>query len=137
MEIKPLCKIFGSDLDSRAIDISKSNAANAGVDHLIEYHQMDFLKAENHYSNGFVFLNPPYGERLKEKEEIIPFYKEIGTQLKHHYEGCEAWIISSNIEALKFIGLRPSRKIRLFNGPLDCKLHKYELFKGKKGHQAK
>lgn len=136
-EIKPLCKIFGSDLDSRAIDISKSNAANAGVDHLIEYHQMDFLKAENHYSNGFVFLNPPYGERLKEKEEIIPFYKEIGTQLKHHYEGCEAWIISSNIEALKFIGLRPSRKIRLFNGPLDCKLHKYELFKGKKGHQAK
>ena len=136
-EVSPSCKIFGSDLESRAVEISKSNAANAGVDHLIEFKQMDFLKSDSHFNNGFVFLNPPYGERLKEEEEIIPFYKEIGTQLKHHYEGCEAWIISSNIEALKFIGLRPSRKIRLFNGPLDCKLHKYELFKGKKGYQAK
>ncbi|MCU4175459.1 THUMP domain-containing class I SAM-dependent RNA methyltransferase [Carboxylicivirga sp. N1Y90] len=136
-EVSPTGKFLGSDLDTRAVEISKSNAANAGVDHLIEFKQMDFLKSDLHFNNGFVFLNPPYGERLKEVDEIIPFYKEIGTQLKHHYEGCEAWIISSNIEALKFIGLRPSRKIRLFNGPLDCKLHKYELFKGKKGYQAK
>ena len=135
--VTPECKIYGSDLDEQAVDISQSNAINAKVDHLIEFRPMDFLQSETHFNNGFVFLNPPYGERLKEKEEIIPFYKEIGTQLKHHYEGCEAWIISSNIQALKFIGLRPSRKIRLFNGPLDCKLHKYELFKGKKGYQAK
>lgn len=133
--ITPECKIFGSDLDPRAIEISISNAGHAKVDHLINYQQMDFLKSEDHFNNGFVFLNPPYGERLKDKEEIIPFYKEIGTQLKHHYEGCEAWIISSNIQALKFIGLRPNRKIRMFNGPLECKLQKYELFRGKKGSQ--
>ena len=89
---------------------------------------LDFLKNESHFNDGYVFLNPPYGERLKDKEEIIPFYKEIGTQLKHHYEGCEAWIISSNIQALKFIGLRPNRKIPMYNGPLECKLHKYELY---------
>jgi putative N6-adenine-specific DNA methylase len=133
----PSCKIFGSDIESRAVKISKSNAAIARVDHLIEFKQMDFLKSETHFNNGFVFLNPPYGERLKEKEDIVPFYQEIGTQLKHYYEGCEAWIISGNIEALKFIGLRPSRKIRLYNGPLECKLHKYELFRGKKGRQEK
>jgi len=135
--ITPSCKIFGSDIETRAIEISKSNAAIAKVDHLIEFKQMDFLKSEDHFNDGTVIMNPPYGERLKEKEDIIPFYQEIGTQLKHHYEGCEAWIISGNIEALKFIGLRPSRKIRLFNGPLECKLQKYELFRGKKGSQAK
>lgn len=131
--INPSCKIFGSDIETRAVEISKSNAAIAKVDHLIEFKQMDFLKSEDHFNDGTVIMNPPYGERLKEKDDIIPFYQEIGTQLKHHYEGCEAWIISGNIEALKFIGLRPSRKIRLFNGPLECKLQKYELFRGKKG----
>lgn len=131
--ITPSCKIFGSDIETRAVEISKSNAAIAKVGHLIEFKQMDFLKSEDHFNDGTVIMNPPYGERLKEKDDIIPFYQEIGTQLKHHYEGCEAWIISGNIDALKFIGLRPSRKIRLFNGPLECKLQKYELFKGKKG----
>lgn len=135
--VEPTCKIYGSDIDWESIDSSMGNALNAQVDKYIQFQTMDFLKAEQHFSDGLVLLNPPYGERLKEKEEIIPFYKEIGTQLKHHYEDCDAWIISSNLEALKFIGLRPSRKIRLFNGPLDCKLQKYELFKGKKGGQHK
>jgi len=133
--ITPTCKIFGSDIETRSIEISKSNAAIAKVDHLIEFKQMDFLKSEDHFYDGTVIMNPPYGERLKEKDDIIPFYQEIGTQLKHHYEGCDAWILSGNIDALKFIGLRPSRKIRLFNGPIECKLQKYELFRGKKGSQ--
>ncbi|MBN2805876.1 MAG: methyltransferase [Prolixibacteraceae bacterium] len=131
--VEPTCKIYGSDIDHDAIAISKSNAMNAKVEKYIQFKQMDFLTSAEHFNDGLVLINPPYGERLKEKDEIVPFYQEIGTQLKHHYENCDAWIISSNIEALKFIGLRPSRKIRLFNGPLDCKLQKYELFKGKKG----
>ena len=98
---------------------------------------MDFLHSDDHFNNGIVLMNPPYGERLKELEEIIPFYQEIGTQLKHHYDGCDAWIISGNIEALKFIGLRPSRKIKLFNGPIECKLQKYELYRGKKWEEQK
>jgi len=130
---EPLCKINGSDIDPRSVEIAKSNAENASVGKYIQYKLVDFLNSDIHVSDSVVFMNPPYGERLKEKEEIIPFYQEIGTQLKHHYENCEAWIISGNIEALKFIGLRPSRKIRLYNGPIECKLQKYELFKGKKG----
>ena len=131
--VAPICKIYGSDIDSRSVEIAKSNAENAKVGKYIQYKQMDFLDSDNKAGNSVIFLNPPYGERLKEREEIIPFYQQIGTQLKHHYENCEAWIISGNIEALKFIGLRPSRKIRLFNGPIECKLQKYELFRGKKG----
>jgi putative N6-adenine-specific DNA methylase len=131
--VTPACKIYGSDIDSRSVEIAKSNAENAKVGKYIQYKQMDFLDSDVQASNSVILLNPPYGERLKEREEIIPFYQQIGTQLKHHYENCEAWIISGNIEALKFIGLRPSRKIRLFNGPIECKLQKYELFRGKKG----
>ena len=137
MVIEPSCKIYGRDLEKRAIEISETNAIHAGVQNYIDFKQSDFLNSEAHFNDGIIFINPPYGERLKEEDEIIPFYQEIGTQMKHHCEGCEAWIISSNLRALKFIGLRPSRKIRLFNGPLDCKLHKYELFKGKKNEQKK
>jgi len=135
--IEPECKIFGSDIESRSVEISKRNAIDAGVEKLIEFKQMDFLHSDDHFNNGIVLMNPPYGERLKELEEIIPFYQEIGTQLKHHYDGCDAWIISGNIEALKFIGLRPSRKIKLFNGPIECKLQKYELYRGKKWEEQK
>ena len=106
---------------------------NAHVEKYIQFEQIDFLNSNIHVNDSIIMMNPPYGERLKEKEEIIPFYQEIGTQLKHHYENCEAWIISGNIEALKFIGLRPSRKIKLFNGPIECRLQKYDLFRGKKG----
>ncbi len=137
-QIRPSqCMIYGSDLEMRSIAMSESNAEIAGVDEDIEFKQMDFLKTKQHFKNGLVLINPPYGERLKDEEEIIPFYQEIGTQLKHQHEGCSAWIISSNIRALKFIGLRPSRKIKLFNGPLECKLQKYELFRGKKVEQKK
>jgi len=135
--VVPACKIVGSDLDSRAVEIATSNAKNAKVDKLIQYRKMDFLNSDIHIENSIVLMNPPYGERLMDKDEIVPFYQAIGTQLKHHYENCEAWILSGNIDALKFIGLRPSRKIRLFNGPMECKLQKYELFKGKKGEAKK
>lgn len=133
---EPTCKIFGNDIEKRSVEISLTNAMRAGVDKFITFKQLDFLKSEAQFNDGIILINPPYGERLKEEDEIIPFYQEIGTQLKHHCEGCEAWIISNNLKALKFIGLRPSRKIRLFNGPLDCKLHKYELFKGKRADKA-
>lgn len=131
----PECKIFGSDIEKRSVEISHNNAQQAGVEKFITFKQIDFINSESHFKDGIIFINPPYGERLKEEDEIIPFYQEIGTRMKHYCEGCEAWIISSNLRALKFIGLRPSQKIRLFNGPLDCKLHKYELFKGKKKEQ--
>lgn len=80
---------------------------------------------------GVVIINPPYGERM-DKDDINALYKSIGDTLKKKYSGYDAWIISSNMEALKCIGLRPSRKITLFNGPLECKFMKYQLYQGTK-----
>jgi len=126
-------KIWSSDLDPEAIEISQKNARRAGVEDMIDYHLGDFLTSFPHSTRGTILLNPPYGERLQWEEDIIDFYKEIGNRLKHHYAGHTAWIISANAEALKFVGLRPSRKIKLFNGALECRLQKFEMFAGSKG----
>ena len=75
-------------------------------------------------------FNPPYGERLQINEE--EFYKSIGDTLKQNYPGTNAWFISSNLEALKSVGLRPSKKIKVFNGKLESRLVKYEMYEGSK-----
>jgi tRNA U38,U39,U40 pseudouridine synthase TruA len=78
----------------------------------------------------YVMFNPPYGERID--LGVNDFYEKVGTTLKHKYEGCSIWIISSDIENMKFIGLRPSRKIRVMNGKLDCSFRKFEVYEGSK-----
>ena len=80
---------------------------------------------------SFVIFNPPYGERL-DMEDIETAYKEIGDTLKQHYAGCTAFIISSNIGALKNIGLHASKRITLYNGALECKFMRFDLYKGTK-----
>ena len=75
-------------------------------------------------------FNPPYGERID--LEINDFYEQVGTALKHNYQGCSVWLISSDIENMKFIGLRPSRKIKVMNGKLECSFRKFEVYKGSK-----
>jgi putative N6-adenine-specific DNA methylase len=75
-------------------------------------------------------FNPPYGERLN--IELERFYREIGDTLKNNYPNTNAWFITANQEALKFVGLRPSRKIKLFNGSLEARLVKYEMYEGTK-----
>ncbi len=125
-------KIFGFDNDENAISISKENAERAGVLPIISFKKQDFLNSENEITESTLVFNPPYGERLMEDDEIIPFYQEIGTQLKHKYNGCDAWILSGNLRAIKFIGLRPAKKIALFNGPIECRFNKFELYRGSK-----
>ena len=75
-------------------------------------------------------MNPPYGERLSQDKDVLRLYQDIGTVLKHQFSGATAWIISSNDEALKYIGLRPAKRVRLVNGDLDCWFNQYVLFKG-------
>ena len=77
-----------------------------------------------------ILTNPPYGERLE--GDMNQFYSEIGDTLKQKYPNTQAWMISSNIEAIKMVGLRPSRKIKLFNGKLESKLLMYSIYKGTK-----
>jgi putative N6-adenine-specific DNA methylase len=125
-------KITGRDIDAGAVRNAGHNAERADVNKYITFEHKDFLQNDLVTEQSIVIMNPPYGERLNEEDEMIPFYKEIGTKLKHFYMGCDAWIISGNLEAIKFVGLKPSRKIKLFNGAIECRLHKYQMFKGSK-----
>ena len=80
-----------------------------------------------------IVFNPPYGERMRISED--DFYKKIGDQLKNYYAGCNIWILSSDLDNIKFIGLKPSQKIKLFNGKLNCVLLKFEVYEGSKKHK--
>ena len=125
-------KILGFDIDPKSVQISRDNAKRAGVDDIFTVEHMDFFETSPGFDNAHLVMNPPYGERLEEKEDMIDLYKAIGDHFKQHYNGCDAWVLSGNLEAIKFIGLRPSRKIWLYNGPIECKLHKFEMYRGSK-----
>ncbi|UPT70644.1 MAG: class I SAM-dependent RNA methyltransferase [Flavobacterium sp. JAD_PAG50586_2] len=123
--------ITGYDKAPSAVQKAKDNIANANLEDYITISQNDFFdtKKENNGPLQMVF-NPPYGERLN--IELERFYREIGDTLKNNYPNTNAWFITANLEALKFVGLRPSRKIKLFNGSLEARLVKYEMYEGSK-----
>lgn len=123
-------RIYGSDASFYAIRQATKNVKSAGVQHDIELKQIRLEELQG--GKGIVMMNPPYGERLKSNKEMEDLYSAIGTALKHHFVDSTAWIISSNAAAMKYIGLKPSRKYHLLNGELDCQFNKYELFQGKR-----
>lgn len=123
--------IHGADRSPGAIEIAKHNIQNAGFENSIDLRVSSFENYEPASNGGIVVMNPPYGERIKQ-EDIIGFYKMIGNTLKQKYSGYEAWILSANLEALKFVGLHPSKKYSLMNGQLECKFQRYSIYKGSK-----
>lgn len=123
--------IIGSDISAQAVEIAKKNIGRARLAESITLKKTPFEELEPPDNNGTIIINPPYGERIKE-EDIGAFYKMIGDCLKKRFAGYDAWILSANAEALKHVGLRPCRKLTLFNGPLLCKFQKYSLYEGSK-----
>ena len=121
--------IYAYDRSSKAVSIAQYNMKNAAMDKWIHAESLSFEKAVPRSPKGIIIMNPPYGERMQ-MNDIVEFYKMIGNQLKRNFGGWEAWIITSNEDALKFIGLKPDKKIKLFNGPLEVKVAKYVLFEG-------
>jgi putative N6-adenine-specific DNA methylase len=128
-------KIMGFDKSPSAVEKAIQNVENAKLDDFIYIKNEDFFKTQKGGdAHLHMVFNPPYGERLD--IEMESFYGSIGSTLKHKYPGTNAWMISSNMEALKHIGLRPSRKIKLFNAKLESKFVKYEMYEGtKKTHK--
>ena len=123
--------IRGYDKAPSAIRKAKDNIENANLSEFIKVEHEDFFKTEKQTERHLHMLfNPPYGERLN--IDMPEFYKSIGDTLKQSYPGTEAWFITSNLEAIKHVGLRPSRKIKLYNGSLESKLLKYEIYEGSK-----
>ena len=122
-------KITGSDIFQKAVRISRENVRSALMYPNIKITKADFFE-EKITSETFVIFNPPYGERID--FGINDFYEKIGSTLKHNYEGCTVWLISSDIENLKMIGLKPNKKIKLMNGKLECSFRKFEIYAGSK-----
>lgn len=122
-------KILGSDISIKDIAIARANIKNASLTKVIDLQVQDFIKLELPFENGIIVTNPPYGERMK-PSSIIDLYQSVGNTLKNRYAGFEAWIISSSIEGFMSIGLKPSKKIELFNGALACSYRSFELFQG-------
>ena len=131
-------KIYGSDASFFAIQQAAKNVKAAGVQKDVELRQIRMEEISNEKMRKcenekmLVMINPPYGERLASNKDMEDLYGKIGTALKHQFTGATAWIISSNDAAMKCIGLKPSRKLRLLNGELDCQFNQYELFHGKR-----
>lgn len=124
-------KILANDIDEASIKKAEINSVNAKVDDVITFSCQSFFDMIPPKKPGVVILNPPYGERMSEIE-IASFYKEIGNKLKRDFGGYTAWIITSSVEGLKAIGLKPSRKIPVYNGSLECRFLKFELYDGSK-----
>jgi len=124
-------KISCSDISEMAVDQTRSNVSGAGLSDVVSVEVADFRDLKTTDSSGFLFLNPPYGERLQ-PDEIGMLYNMIGTTLKHNFPGTSAWLITSNKESLKMVGLKPSEKYILFNGALECTLVNYQMYSGTK-----
>lgn len=124
-------KIYASDISAKAVNVTRKNIEAALLEDIIDVSVQDFFDRKPHNDEGLLIMNPPYGERIKQ-DRINTFYEKIGNHLKTHYAGFNAWLLSSNFDAIKKIGLKPSKKKDLVNGNLDCKFIKYELFKGKR-----
>lgn len=124
--------IFASDRSEKAINIAKRNIKNAGLHKDIELKVSFFDDVLPKNQQGILVFNPPYGKRLEERGKIIDLYKSIGYTLKKNFSGFEAWIISPDTNISKFIGLRPSAMIHLFNGPIETRLIKFEMYAGSK-----
>ena len=124
-------KIIGGEISHNVARKAKENIKLARVDDMVTVQEGDMMDFEPPTGKGVVILNPPYGERM-DKDDLEVLYKSIGDTFKKKFTGFDCWLITSNKEALKHIGLRTSRKIPVFNGPLECRFVKYEMYAGSK-----
>lgn len=122
---------YGSDISARFLGMAEANVKAARLSDFIRLFRKAMRDTQPKRTPATLIFNPPYGERL-DMEEIDNFYKEIGDTLKQNYAGCTAFIISSNMQAIKHIGLHPSKKTPLYNGALECKFLRYDLYAGKR-----
>jgi putative N6-adenine-specific DNA methylase len=123
--------ILATDRDERAVQATKRNLKAAWMDRWVEVRQRDIRQLELPWGAGGVIVgNPPYGKRIGDVKRLGNFYKKLGDTLKRNAQGATAWLIVGNRELANRIGLKPRRRIPLFNGPIECRLLKYELYEG-------
>jgi len=124
----PLGLITGYDLDSRALTLARRNAAKAGFEGQIHFFSAAIQEFRPEGEQGVVIINPPYGKRLGEEDELRELYCQIGDIMKKRCRGWTGFVLTGNLELAKYIGLKASRRFVLFNGPIECRLLRYELY---------
>lgn len=122
--------IYGYDIDMKAVNTARINVKAAGLSKEVTIEQTDFKDFQTPTEKSIMVTNPPYGERIS-TPNLLATYKMIGERLKHTFAGNDAWILSYREECFEQIGLKPSIKIPVFNGSLECEFRKYALFDGR------
>ncbi|MAE07181.1 MAG: RNA methyltransferase [Bacteroidetes bacterium] len=130
------CNIYASDRSEKAIVLAKRNLKHAGLHKDIDI-RVSYFDSVVPEKGGMLIMNPPYGIRMEERGELRDLYKGIGNVLKQNFTGFEAWVISPNIDTAKFIGLRPSKKIALYNGPIETRFLRFDVYEGTKRYGDK
>ncbi len=120
--------IWAMDIDKKALALTRENLERCGLENLVTINRQDITEFKPKTSNNVLFVNPPYAKRLGEEEELVETYYELGENLKKNFTGSRAYILAGNLPLLKKISLRTSKKIILFNGPIECRLAEYKLF---------
>ena len=124
------CQIIGSDLSDEMVTKTRRNLRGLSIGRFVKTEVKPFADVKDLESPGVMISNPPYGERMG--EEIEEMYGELGNWMKAEMKGFDCWILSSNFEAFKFVGLRPERKVKMYNGDLECSFRKYSIYEGSK-----
>jgi putative N6-adenine-specific DNA methylase len=125
---QPAAPIMGYDLAVRAVEIAKGNSVRADVADMVSFNVGDIADFTPPPAPGVLLFNPPYGQRLGEEELLKALYKKIGDVMKQRCRGYTAYLFTGNLDLAKCVGLKASRRIVLFNGPIECRLLKYELY---------
>lgn len=120
--------VLGFDRDPRTIIASRENARRAGLEYNVSFDRRPFEESEPCGHQGVLVMNPPYGVRMGDRAELEGLYRKIGEVFKRRFTGWTAYLLAGDLELAKLIGLKPSRRYVLFNGPLECRLLKYELY---------
>lgn len=126
-------EIHASDTSSNVISKAKKNVYNAELEDEIEFAHLDFFDLKPTSDRGTLILNPPYGERM-DKEDIDALYQKLGDAFKQNWKGHACFIFSGNLGALKKVGLRSSSKKELFNGSIECRLARFDVYEGSRKH---
>ncbi len=125
-------KLYGYDLDKKVLQMAKENAKNAGVLDFIEFSNTSIAIAgpPEGVTAGLIIANPPYGARIGDEDNLKDVYRDLGYSLKHRFMGWSAWILSGNKDLLSEMKLKATRKFFVFNGNIECRFLKYEMFEG-------
>ena len=122
--------IRGWDIDDKAVRATRRNLQEAGFDQIITVDRGDVLEIAPLNEHGILIANPPYGERIGEQDELAAFYPQLGSALKRHWAGWHCFFFTADLTLPKGLGLKPSRKTPLFNGPLECRLFEIRMVAG-------